>query len=201
MSSVVLNQKSGNDQVYATGVLTGTKGVVSKGAISSQSNIVATGQSGVVAGNLTAGTNATLYVLDNNGTTGGGLEANHLQIYGYFDPAVTLQTIQEFADIYPAPVGGTAPALTTTPVFRTNNSIPLNWGAPWIGSTTGTGAAVVVPVAGIATNATIRLYLVGFVGAAGATAVVPPTFTIQPNVSFTITATTGAIYNYEVLQA
>jgi hypothetical protein len=202
MSSVVLNQKSGNDQVYATGVLAGSKGVVSKGGVSAQGTITATNQLGVVAGTTTAGPNATLYVLDNAGVTAGGLEANHLQVYGYYDPAVASATIVEHADIYLAPIGGTAAALATQAVWRTNQSVPFNYAAPFIGTTTGTGAPLIVACAGIPTGAQIRFNLIGGDPASFVAGIAAPSaVSVQGNVSFTYTGTTGAIYSYEVLFA
>jgi hypothetical protein len=156
----------------------------------------------VVASAVTVGTEPTFYTLYNTGTTGGGLIANNLQLFGYFDPALTGNTVQEFADIFPCAIGGTAPALTTTTCFRTNQSVGFNYVAPFIGRTTGTGAALVVACAGIPTAAQIRFFLVGGSAAAFAAGIAGPTaVTVQPNVSFTYTGTTGAIYGYEVLFA
>lgn len=202
MSSVVLNQKSGNDQLYATGVLTGTKGVVSKGGISAQGSVYATNQIGLTAGTTTAGPNATLYVLDNGGVTGGGLEANHLQVYGYYDPAVSSSGVVEHADVYMGLIGGTAAATAGVAVWRTNQSIPFNYTAPFIGTTTGTGAPLIVACAGIPANAQIRFNLIGgSIAAFAAGIAAPAAVSVQGNVSFTYTGTTGAIYSYEVLFA
>lgn len=185
----------------ANGCRLGTGGLGSSGQV--QGNPVVGINSVIIRAPLvSAGTNPTSFNWDNTGFNGGGLAPDHLQLFGYFDPAVTAQTIQEFANAYPAPVGGTAPALTTTPCFRTNNSVPLNWGAPFIGQTTGTGAPLVVACAGIPTGAAIRFNLGGGSIAAFAAGVAyPTTISVQPNVSFTYTGTTGAIYNYEVLLA
>jgi hypothetical protein len=206
MSSVVLDNSAStgapnSSTLTANGCRLGAGGLGSSGAVQ---GLPVIGLNSLIARatQVSAGTNPTSFNWDNAGSAGGGLTPNHLQLFGYFDPLVTVQTIQEFADIYPAPVGGTAPALTTTSCFRTNQSVPLNYVAPFIGTTTGTGAALVVACAGIPTSANIRFYLVGGSIAAFAAGVAAPSaISVQPNVSFTYTGTTGAIYGYEVLFA
>jgi hypothetical protein len=184
-----LGVSSGGD-INASGVITGNE-VVALNTL----QVRATAPNGVVGQN-------TAYNWDNAGVNGGGLAENHLQLFGYFNPATTVQTIQEFADIYPAPVGGTAPALTTTPCFRTAMSVPQNYVAPWVGTTTGTGAPLVVATAGIPTGAQIRFFLLGgSIAAFAAGVAAPTTVSVQPNVSFTYTGTNGAIYGYEVMFA
>ena len=206
MSSVVLDNSAStgapnSSTLTANGCRLGTGGLGSSGVVQGFPVI---GLNSVItrATAVSAGTTPTSYNWDNQGQSGGGLIANHLQLYGYFDPAVTVQTIQEFADIYPTLVGGTAPALTTTGVFRTANSVPLNYTAPFIGTTTGTGAPLVVACAGIPANSQIRFMLVGGSIASFAAGIAAPSaVSVQGNVSFTYTGTTGAIYNYEVLVA
>ena len=148
-------------------------------------------------------TNPTFYDLYTASSSGGGLNAHSLQLFGYFDPRVAgTGTIQEFMEckIVPtaAPVGGVPP--TTTSVVSLPQSRPFNWVAPWIGTTTGTGGALVVPCAGIPAGSVIRFMLVGG-SAAAFTAVIaaPSAVSVQAYTSFTYTGTTGAIYNYEVL--
>jgi hypothetical protein len=177
--------------------------IVSSGTITAGDEIVAVNTLQVRAGapNGVLGQN-TAYNWDNGGVSGGGLSENHLQLFGYFNATTTPQTIQEFADIYPAPVGGTAPANTTTACFRTAMSVPLTYSAPFVGDTTGTGAPLIVACAGIPTGAQIRFFLVGGSIAAFAAGVAAPSaVSVQPNVSFTYTGTTGAIYGYEVMFA
>lgn len=206
MSSVVLDNSStsgapNSSTLTANGCRLGTGGLGSSGVVQ---GLPVIGLNSLIARatQVSAGTNPTSFNWDNAGSSGGGLNPNHLQLFGYFDPAVTVQTIQEFVDAYPAPVGGTAPALTTTSCFRTNQSVPLNYTAPFIGDTTGTGAPLVVACAGIPTSANIRFYLVGGSIAAFAAGIAAPSaISVQPNVSFTYTGTTGAIYGYEVLFA
>lgn len=207
MSSVVLDNSSSSPFGANTSTLTansariGAGGVVASGGVQGLP-VVGLNTVIVKATQVSAGTNPTSFNWDNAGSAGGGLVPNHLQLFGYFDPAVTVQTIQEFVDAYPAPVGGTAPALTTTACFRTANSTPLTWVAPFIGETTGTGAPLVVACAGIPTSASVRFYLLGGSIAAFAAGVAAPSaVSVQPNVSFTYTGTTGAIYGYEVLFA
>ena len=205
---------SGNPPVLenvlvAAGLRVGSVGVASGGPIVSGGTITA-GDEITAVNTLVVRAGApfgalgqnTAYNWDNGGVSGGGLSQNHLQLFGYFNPLTTVQTIQEFADIYPAPVGGTAPALTTTGCFRTTNSVPLNWSAPWIGETTGTGAPLIVATAGIPTGAQIRFYLLGGSPASFVAGIAAPSaVSVQPNVSFTYTGTTGAIYGFEVMFA
>lgn len=150
---------------------------------------------------ITAGTVPTKFIWYNTGVSGSGLVANNLQCYGYFDGAVTVNTVQQYLRAYPAPVTGTAPPLTTTPVVRIPMSKPIGWDSVLKGTTIGNGATpVVVPIAGIADSAGIRFYLLG-TNAVGYAPIVPPSnVSVQPNVSFTWTGTQGAIYGYEVLQ-
>jgi hypothetical protein len=148
-------------------------------------------------------TAATFYDFYTAAAGGGGLNAHSLQLFGYFDPRVAgAQTIQEFmeAKIVPtaAPVAGVPPS--TTNCFQTQMSRPLNWVAPWIGETTGTGAALVVAAAGIPANSVIRFYLLGGSAAAFTAGIAAPSaVSVQAYTSFTYTGTTGAIYGYEVL--
>jgi hypothetical protein len=134
---------------------------------------------------------------------GGGLNAHSLQLFGYFDPRVAgTGTIQEFMEckIVPtaAPVAGVPPS--TTSVVSLPQSRYFNWVAPWIGETTGTGAALVVPCAGIPAGSAIRFYLLGGSIAAFAAGIAAPSaVSVQPYTSFTYTGTTGAIYGFEVL--
>jgi hypothetical protein len=145
----------------------------------------------------------TFYQFDTAAASGGGLNAHSLQLFGYFDARVSgVNTIQEFMEcrIVPtaAPVLGIPPS--TTALFQTTLSKPLNWGAPLVGGFTGTGAAQVINVAGITAGAVVRLFLQGGTPAAFTAGIAPPTLpTIQPYVSFTTTATAGADYGYEVL--
>jgi hypothetical protein len=204
---------SGNPPVLenvlvAAGLMVGSVGVSSGGAVVANGSVTGTVvqakntlQVRATAPFADAGQN-TAYNWDNTGTSAGGLSENHLQLWGYFNALTTPQTIQEFADVYPCPVGGTAPAGTTNSCFRTNMSVPLNYNAPWVGTTTGTGAALVVAVAGIPTGSEIRFYLVGgSIAAFNAGIAAPSAISVQPNVSFTYTGTTGAIYGYEVMFA
>jgi len=207
MSSVVLDNSASSGSpnssiLTANGCRLGTGGLGSSGVVQ---GVPVIGLNSLIARatQVSAGTNPTSYNFDNTGTSGGGLVANHLQLFGYFDPAVTAQTIQEFADVYPALIGGTAPATQSTSVFRTQNCVPLgNYVAPFVGTTTGTGAALVVACAGIPANSAIRFSLIGGSIAAFAAGIAAPTaVSVQGNVSFTYTGTTGAIYAYEVLFA
>jgi len=148
-------------------------------------------------------TNPSKFVFYTSSSGGGGLNAHSLQLFGYFDPRVAgTGVIQEFMEckIVPtaAPVGGVPP--TTTSVVNLPASRPFNWVAPWIGTTTGTGGALVVACAGIPAGSVIRFILVGGSAAAFTAGIAAPTaVSVQAYTSFTYTGTTGAIYNYEVL--
>lgn len=161
----------------------------------------------------TAGSSWTFY---GGSTTGGGLNAGQLQAYLYEDPAYGPQ-IQQWLQAYSAVVvaGAVGPPVVPTTsrvVCRIVSSAPLDWvggypvagagSANLMGSFVGTGAAQVVPCVGISTNASIRYYLLGATIAAFAAGIAAPTaVSVQANASFTITATLGAIYGYEVLNA
>jgi len=146
----------------------------------------------------------TYYDFYTASVAGGGLNPHSLQLYGYYDPKVAgVDTIQEHMEvkIVPAalPVLGIPPS--TTSVVQMNQSRPFNWVAPFIGTITGTGAAQVVPCAGIPAAAVIRFYLLGTNAAAYATIAAPSAVTVQAYTSFTCTLTLDAIYGYEVLFA
>jgi hypothetical protein len=145
----------------------------------------------------------TFYDFYTASVAGGGLNPHSLQLYGYYDPKVAgVDTIQEHMEvkIVPTalPVLGVPPS--TTSVVQTNQSRPFNWAAPFIGTTTGTGVAEVVPCAGIPAGAVIRFYLVGGDIASFAAGIAAPSaVSVQAYTSFTYTGTLGAIYGYEVL--
>jgi len=146
----------------------------------------------------------TFYDFYTASVAGGGLNPHSLQLYGYYDPKVAgVDTIQEHMEvkIVPTalPVLGVPPS--TTSVVQTNQSRPFNWVAPFIGQITGTGAAQVVPCAGIPANAVIRFILVGTSAAAYAAIAPPSAVSVQAYTSFTCTLTLDAIYDYEVLFA
>jgi hypothetical protein len=148
-------------------------------------------------------TNASKYIFYSPSSGGGGLNAHSMQLFGYFDARVAgTGTIQEFMEckIVPtaAPVAGVPPS--TTSVVSLPQSRPFNWVGPWIGTTTGTGAPLVVAAAGIPAGSVVRFMLVGGSIAAFAAGIAAPTaVSVQAYTSFTYTGTTGAIYNYEVL--
>lgn len=195
--------------LVAAGLRVGSVGVSSGGPITTSAGLTTATQATVgntlqirAGAPVAAGVNPTFYDFYNTGVSGGGLQQNHLQLFGYFDSTTTPQTIQEFADIYPCAVGGTAPANTTNSCFRTNQSVGFNYTAPFVGTTTGTGAPLVVACAGIPVSSEIRFMLVGGSAAAFTAGIAAPSaVSVQGNVSFTYTGTTGAIYNYEVLFA
>lgn len=183
---------------------------VVKDALTIQAKYVGpTPASGVVP---TAGSSWTFY---GGSTTGGGLNAGQLQAFLYEDPAYG-PTIQQWLQAYSATIvaGAVGPpvvATTSRAVCRLVASAPLDWVAGYavagagstnlVGSFVGTGAAQVVPCVGICAGATLRYYLLGTNTAAYAPIAAPTAASVQPNASFTITATLGAIYGYEVLNA
>jgi hypothetical protein len=174
---------------------------VGNGGLDSLGTVSATDRFQVEANRATIGNVPTSYRFDCVPVSGSGLAADHLQITGVYDPSLTSSTNVEHADIYAVTSTGSAGTAAVS-CYRTNNSLPLNWAAPWIGNFTGTGAPQVISVAGIPASSAVRFALVGSVGTGLATACPAPASTsIQPNVSFTTTATLSAIYAYEVLVA
>lgn len=153
-----------------------------------------------------AGTAPSRFVLFNTGVTGGGLNANRLETFGYFDSTLSssIQLMEQyFATVVPYAPGPPPVAPVTVGVVKLWASVPYNWGTvsgtgPWSGQTLGTGAPVIVACVGIPAGAVIRFMLVGFTATAPACAA-PSAITIQPNVSFTYTAGNNGIFNYEVL--
>ena len=73
-----------------------------------------------------AGTIPSRYELFCTGTTGGGLTANHLQMYAYYDPTVANHTINSVLDVYPSANANTNAGLQSTPVWRTVSGLPLD---------------------------------------------------------------------------
>jgi hypothetical protein len=148
-------------------------------------------------------TTPTKYIFYTASAGGGGLNAHSCQVFGYFDPRVagtgTIQEGMEFKLVPTAlPVLGVPPS--TTLICTTQQTRPFNWGAPWIGTTTGTGAPLVVAAVGIPAGSVIRFMLVGGSAAAFTAGIAAPTaVSVQAYTSFTYTGTTGAIYRYEVL--
>jgi hypothetical protein len=151
------------------------------------------------------GTITTLFQQSLGAYTGGGIAANTLYSGLVCDPTVATGPavgLGAFGVSYPNPIGGTAPATSCVAITRVNACVPLNYAAPFVGQITGTGAAQIVACAGIPTSSQVRFMLVGGSIAAFAAGVAAPTaLSIQGNVSFTITLTSGAIYEYEVLFA
>ena len=161
---------------------------------------------------------STQWTLWGGSTTGGGLIERMLQGFQYQDGVYGTAT-QQWLQAYNATIvaGAVGPPLvqsTGRVVCRIVSSAPLDWVSAYpvagagstnlMGSFVGTGAAQVVPCVGITTNAVLRYYLLGATQAAFAAAggiAAPSALSIQTNASFTITATTGATYGYEVLNA
>ena len=147
------------------------------------------------------GSVATSYQTYVTATNEGALLANQQQLFGSYDALLSTPTSLEFQRARPVLIGGTAAATASIGVVQPiYQPLPLNWnGVNFQGQFTGTGAPLVVAVAGIPTTAVIRFMLVGGSIAAFAAGIALNSPTIQGNVSFTITATAGAVYNYEVL--
>jgi len=216
MSSVVLNQQSGSDQLYAGGLLTGARGVVcQKGGAGVNANgpVNALGVFTIADTDPAppATQNASSFTTFAAQTGGGGLNPNQLQKYAYCDPRICPQTVQQYENgrWVPTATAFVAPALAADAVF-VNQPVaakPFQWGAPFVGTLTANAAApVVVPCAGITAASAVRLYLQGgSIAAFAAGIAAAPAITIQvgaTTAASTFTATggeTGAIYGYEVL--
>jgi hypothetical protein len=222
MSSVVLNQQSGSDQLYAGGLLTGARGVVcQKGG----AGVNAAGPLNCLGSFSIADTDpaapatqqASSFTTFAAQTGGGGLNPNQLQKFAYSDPRVGgPQTIQEYEQGYWAATSTAfvAPALAVDTIFVNRPSyqpLPLAAGATNKGTFLTTAAPVVVPAAGITANCQVRLMLVGGTSAAftaaAAGGLVEPAITIQVGATtaastFTAAATpAGWTYAWEILYA
>ena len=197
MSSTLVAAPETLQQIsWTAGLQVGASGVESAGSVSVTDTL------SVKANRATAGSVPTFYRLDCVPVTGLGLTANNLQVTGQYDAALTSSTTIEHANIYAVTSTGVAGSAALS-VFQTNNSKPLNYTAPWIGTTTGNGGTpVVVACVGIPATASIRFFLAGGSIAAFAAGIAAPSaVSVQANVSFTYTGTSGAIYGYEVLLA
>jgi hypothetical protein len=196
MTTPVVSAPDVSSQViWADKITAGQSGVVSAGVVRAVETL------SVQCVRPTNGTTPTSLSIDIEPVSGGGYTANHAAFYIGQDVALATPAASLAADVYTATSTGVV-GTASVPVFRTNNSLPINYSAPWIGSFTGTGAPLVVACVGITPSASVRYWLVGSATNVLATATaVPSALSIQANVSFTITAATGAIYNYEVLLA
>ncbi len=221
MASVVLQQVSNgaqtggttlvNDTAFARAIHAGQGGLSSDGPIVSLANGYDGGEGAinVIAANGiqirastpgAVGSTNTSYQSYVSATNVGGLLANEQQLWGSYDPLLSTPTSLEFQRARPVLIGGTAAATASVAVIQPlNQPAPVNWfAAGFAGQLTGTGAPLVVAVPGIPATAIIRYMLVG-VAAGGAAVAAPTAISVQGNVSFTITATLGAIYNWEIL--
>jgi hypothetical protein len=223
MASVVLNADAGYDQLYASGVLTGSAGVVSQGQGYFLNQLSLTGtptvpsapgpaqnqlllngaylriDSGTLTAPSTAAANATLQI--NDGAT----------------PQLVLQMNQT------APLLAVgAPVLTSyatanttqansvmvsrTPVFSQPVAIAAGAGASFTpnggAAHTQVAAADVIACPSITAASIVQTWLAGLTGVVGATAVLPATVSaITPGTGFTLNGTIGAVYGYAVLYA
>lgn len=225
MASVVLQQNSGAatnggallpvDTVYGRSIRAGPGGLAADGVITSLAggytanegvtNIRTANGIQIAASTPGAvGSSPTSYQTYVSATPVGALLANQQQLFGTYDAAVSTPTSLEFSRARPVLIGGTAAATASLGVVQPlYQPLPVNWNAVnFEGSFTGTGAPQIVAVAGIPATSVVRFMLVGgSIGAFAAGIAAPAAITLQGNVSFTVTATTGAIYNYEILVA
>tara|TARA_R110000868_G_scaffold296_5_gene2451 strand:+ start:2500 stop:3171 length:672 start_codon:yes stop_codon:yes gene_type:complete len=221
MASVVLQQDSALatnggallpvDTLFSRSIHAGAGGIQSDGALTSLAggftanegvtNIRTANGIQISASTPGAvGSSPTSYQTYVSATPVGALLANQQQLWGTYDAALSSPTSLEFQRARPVLIGGTAAATASVAVIQPlNQPAPVNWfGAGFAGQLTGTGAPLVVAVPGIPATAIIRYMLVG-VAAGGAAVAAPTAISVQGNVSFTITATVGAIYNWEIL--
>lgn len=168
MSSVVLNADSGSDQLYATGVLAGGRGLTTSGGVVAQSVSVQApknAQSTIIAtatGDGTAGNVAVLSFSENSGAlsnisynwqlgTGGGggaIVEGHLALDAYVGGGFS----QGLVEIGPCPRGSAGP-----PVVPANSAIfGLNSPAQSGVATIPIGAATIaVPLTSITAGAVV----------------------------------------------
>lgn len=225
MAAVVLQQVSNTaqtggtllpvDTAYARAIHAGQGGLASDGAIVSLAagfvanegvtNIRTANGIQIAATTPAPGASAaTSYETYVSAGAVGALLANQQQLFGTYDATVSTPTSLEFQRARPVLIGGTAAATASIGVVQPlYQPLPVNWfGAGFAGQFVGTGAAQNVAVPGIPAGAAIRYMLVGgsiAAFAAGIAIIVPPAVT--GNVGFSVTATAGAIYNWEVLSA
>ena len=118
-------------------------------------------------------------------STIGGLNTNHLQCFSY---GLDAPVIAQCYDIFP------------NGIFCLNRS-PLD--STRMGTTTGTGSAVNVAVPTINATSTVVFSIVGTTNAGGfaafTSAIPVPTVVITAGTGFAVTATSGLIYNYEII--
>ena len=224
MSSVVLDNSAS-----AASTLTANSVRVGAGGISSSGPVVASGNDGrgsIFTGALTisddapappATRNPSSWTTYASQTGGGGLGPNQLQKFAYGDPLVAgPQGIQEYEQGYwvATATAFVAPAVAPDTIFINRPAyqpLPLASGATNMGTFLTTGAAVVVPAAGIGAGCDVRLMLLGGTGAAFTAAagagLVAPAITIQVGATtaastFTAAATpAGWTYAWEILYA
>jgi hypothetical protein len=223
MASVVLQQNSGAavnggallpvDTVFGRNIHAGQGGLSSDGVISSLATGYDAGEgatnirtaNGIQITASTPGPGAsapTSYQHYVSATNTGNLLANEEQLWGSYDPTVSTPTSLEFQRARPVLIGGTAAATASVAVIQPlNQPAPVNWfAAGFAGQFVGTGAPQIVPVPGIPATAIVRYMLVGGTIAAFAAGIAgPAAISVQGNVSFTITATAGSLYNWEIL--
>jgi hypothetical protein len=212
MASVVLNQESGSDQLYAGGALLGGRGLVTNGGIQAEYGVIynslTISDKTPQAPATTIPSRFTTYALDNSI---GGLQPNALQKFAYADPKVTSALTQQYetGTWVATATAFVPPAQAAEALFlnRALNTRPLDWGSPLVGTFTTTAIALVVPCAGITAGSVFRLSLVGGSAAAFTAGIAgAPAITIQVGATsaastFTVAGTTaGFVYAYEVLR-
>ena len=155
-----------------------------------------------------AGTIPSRYELFTSGVSGGGLVANHLQMYSYYDPTVASRTINSVLDVYPSPNSNTNAGAASTPVWRTVSGIPLDGNAASANLAT---EATQTGTIGICANATVitdpgwtQYSYIAFSFRYGTLPAAAPTWalTIVGGVpTLTITCTAGSHFNYQIWHA
>lgn len=222
MASVVLNAEAGYDQLYASGLLTGGGGVVSKGPMSTTgaftcgSPLTVAGQN-VIQGQISVvgGTGAQLSLSD---VLGNGLEMTaETPLAGDRGTAFIQQ--QVLAQVGPPALPAAAliaAEITTTvglaggggiePSFSTYPSNFINSGAGWAPVSTfegtlpaGTGAPVAIACAPIRATSQVDLFLYAFTPAAAVAGVTAPAVVITAGTGFTLNADVGTSWRWRVL--
>ena len=161
-------------------------------------------QSAVVAPATATKTQYKWYVPSANG---GGLTSHHLQLFGYFDPAVAGDdSVEPFVDAYPAATTNSNSAtglVNYYGVFRTASSLPRDYTSTALTGTLGVAGVVangsVITDVGWTANSVIKLdYCWGTTPTAAPTYVVANT---NNSTTLTITCTAGSHYNYQIFHA
>ena len=183
MAAVVLNQDSGNDQLYATGVLSGTKGLITKGSvIGRDGNLVTL----TLSGDVPAGSSAELtfqdvpalpllpqqHIFTSPSASGGGDQEGVLQLFTYNNGGFVVELVNtevppRGAVGPPALVGTQAIWGMVSPAQSGIATIPLGAATIAVANTAITAGSVVMATGTGAADATATTFDVALTAGTG----------------------------------